>query len=62
MAGQSKPLTLTARITEATGEAITLTADAEIDRADFGMTWNQLGMIKGTAQVNVVARFVKPAA
>jgi polyisoprenoid-binding protein YceI len=61
VAGQTKPLTLTAAITEATDQAITLTADAQIDRADFGMTWNQLGMVKGLAQVNVVARFVKPA-
>ena len=59
VAGQSKPLTLTARISEATGQAVTLTADADIDRADFGMTWNQLGMLKGPAHVDVVARFVK---
>lgn len=62
VAGQKRPLTLTARITEATGDAITLTADADIDRTDFGMSWNQLGMIKGKAHVSVVARFVKAAA
>jgi polyisoprenoid-binding protein YceI len=62
VAGQSRPLTLTARITEATGNAITITADADVDRADFGMSWNQLGMIKGKAHVSVVARFVKTAA
>jgi polyisoprenoid-binding protein YceI len=61
VAGQTKPLTLTATVTEATDEAITLKADTQIDRADFGMSWNQLGMIKGTAQVSVVARFVRPA-
>jgi polyisoprenoid-binding protein YceI len=62
VAGQSKPLTLTAKVSEATGQAVTLTADAQIDRADFGMTWNQIGMLKGPAQVHVVARFVKSAA
>jgi polyisoprenoid-binding protein YceI len=62
VAGQSRPLTLTARVTEATGNAITITADADVDRADFGMSWNQLGMIKGKAHVSVVARFVKAAA
>jgi polyisoprenoid-binding protein YceI len=61
-AGHARPLTVTARITEATGQAITLVADAEIDRADFGMRWNQLGMIKGKAHVNVVAKFVRQAA
>ena len=62
VAGQSRPLTLTARITEATGQAITLTAEAEIDRSDYGMSWNQLGMIKGTAHVSVVAKFVRKVA
>jgi polyisoprenoid-binding protein YceI len=62
VAGRARPLTLTARITEATDQAVTLTADAEIDRVDFGMSWNQLGMIKGKAHVSVVARFVKPTA
>jgi polyisoprenoid-binding protein YceI len=62
VAGQTRPLTLTAKITEATDQAITLRADAEIDRADFGMDWNQLGMVKGTAHVSVVARYVRTAA
>jgi polyisoprenoid-binding protein YceI len=61
VAGRSRPLTLTAKIAEASGQSVTLTADAEIDRADFGMTWNQLGTIKGTAQIHVIARFVKSA-
>lgn len=62
VAGQTQPLTLTAKITEASDQAITLRADAEIDRADFGMRWNQLGMLKGPAHVSVVARYVKTAA
>jgi polyisoprenoid-binding protein YceI len=61
-AGQTRPLALTARITEAADEAITLTADTEFARADFGMTWNLLGMITGVARISVVARFVKQAA
>ena len=59
VAGRTRPLALNARITEATDSAITLVADAEINRADYGMNWNQLGMIKGNAQVSVVARFVR---
>jgi polyisoprenoid-binding protein YceI len=62
VAGQTRPLTLTATITEATVQAITLRADADIDRADFGMRWNQLGMINGPAHVSVVARYVRTAA
>jgi polyisoprenoid-binding protein YceI len=60
-AGITKPFDLTARITEDTGQAITLAADTEFNRADFGMTWGKLGMISGNARVSVVARFVSPA-
>jgi polyisoprenoid-binding protein YceI len=62
VAGTTRPLNFAAKITEATDQAITLRADAEINRADFGSSWNQLGMIKGNAQVHVVARFTRPAA
>jgi polyisoprenoid-binding protein YceI len=61
VAGKSRPLTLTALITHAADDAITLTAEADVDRADFGMRWNQLGMITGKAHASVVARFVKTA-
>jgi polyisoprenoid-binding protein YceI len=62
VAGKTRPLALTAQVTEATAGAITLAATIDIDRADFGMTWNRLGIIKGNAQVSVVARFVRQAA
>ena len=62
VAGQTRPLTLTATITEATEQAITLRAEADIDRADFGMSWNRLGMINGPAHVSVVARYLRTAA
>lgn len=61
VAGQTRPLALTAQITEASDQSVTLTAEAGIDRGDFGMTWNQLGMLKGPAHVHVVAKFVKSA-
>ncbi len=57
--GRTRPLSLTARLTEDSDSAITLTADTEINRADFGMTWNRLGMVSGNAQISVVARFVR---
>jgi polyisoprenoid-binding protein YceI len=44
-----------------TGQAVTLTAEADIDRADFGMTWNRGGMLKAPAHVTIAARFVKAA-
>jgi polyisoprenoid-binding protein YceI len=60
--GVSKPIHLIAKVTEATDDAITVQADGEFDRADFGMTWNRLGMVTGNATVSVTARFVRPTA
>ena len=56
-AGVTRPLALTATIAPESPEAVTLTASGEFDRADFGMTWGKLGMIRGKATVTVVARF-----
>jgi polyisoprenoid-binding protein YceI len=61
-AGKTNPLTFKAKITEATPEAVTLQADATVDRHDFGMNWNRMGMVTGPTKVHVVARFVKSAA
>jgi polyisoprenoid-binding protein YceI len=62
VAGQTRPLSLTATISETTEQAITLRAEADIDRADFGMGWNRIGMISGPAHVSVVARYVRTPA
>jgi polyisoprenoid-binding protein YceI len=56
-AGITRPLRLTATVSGASDQDITLTASGEFDRADFGMTWGKLGMIRGKASVTVVARF-----
>jgi polyisoprenoid-binding protein YceI len=61
VAGVSKPIHLIAKVTQATDDAITLQADGEFDRADFGSTWNRLGMLNGNATVSVTARFIPPA-
>jgi polyisoprenoid-binding protein YceI len=59
VAGRTQPLALTGQVTESSDAAVTISADAEINRADFGMSWNRLGVIKGNAKVHVVARFVR---
>jgi polyisoprenoid-binding protein YceI len=56
-AGRTRPLALTVRVADVTPDSATLSADAQIDRADFGMTWNQLGMMRGHATLSVTARF-----
>jgi polyisoprenoid-binding protein YceI len=58
-AGISRPLSFTAKITEAGPQAATLTAEVPVDRAGYGMTWNRLGMVTGPATAAVVARFTR---
>jgi polyisoprenoid-binding protein YceI len=58
-AGVTRPLTFTATLAEVTEAAVTVRAEAEIDRAQFGMTWNQLGMLRGPATISVLARFTR---
>lgn len=58
VAGTSRPLNITARLSEMTGSGVTLTAETDISRADYGMTWNMLGMMSGPAHVTVTARLV----
>lgn len=60
-AGQTRPLTFKAKITDASAQAVTLQADTAVDRHDFGMNWNRIGMVTGPTQVHVVARFVRSA-
>jgi polyisoprenoid-binding protein YceI len=60
VAGQTRPLTFTATLADVTPAAFTLRAEGVVvDRADFGLTWNQMGMLTGPATVDVVARFTR---
>jgi polyisoprenoid-binding protein YceI len=59
VAGHVKPVTFTAHIQEATGQAVVLTADLHVDRAEFGMAWNPLRMCSMTALGTVKARFTR---
>ncbi|MFF4543563.1 YceI family protein [Streptomyces sp. NPDC001435] len=60
--GISRPQSLTARVTAATADALTLETEFTVDRAEFGMTWNQLGMIRGLATVTATLRFTRAGA
>jgi polyisoprenoid-binding protein YceI len=57
--GVSRPLAFSARATEASNDAVTLTAAVAVDRADYGITWNQLGMLKGQAALALTLRFTR---
>lgn len=55
--GVSRPVAFAARLTVSSAQDVTLEAETALDRAEFGMTWNQLGMIKGATTVTIAARF-----
>ncbi len=60
VAGKTRPLSFNATLAEVTPAAFTLrTEGVVVDRAEFGLTWNQMGMVAGSATVDVVARFTR---
>ncbi|WP_431959059.1 hypothetical protein [Actinacidiphila sp. bgisy160] len=54
----TRPLALTGHVGTSCADAVGLTAEAEVDRAGVGLTWNRMGVIKGAAVLSVAARFV----
>ncbi|MDX3767678.1 MULTISPECIES: YceI family protein [unclassified Streptomyces] len=57
--GISRPQSFTAHLTEASADAVALTAEFTVDREQFGMGWNQLGMIRGATTVTASLHFVR---
>jgi polyisoprenoid-binding protein YceI len=55
--GIGRKLSFPARYESREPGAVVLTGSAEVDRVLFGMTWNQLGMMKGPATIEVELRF-----
>jgi polyisoprenoid-binding protein YceI len=58
VAGTSRPLSFPATARYG-AETVTLTAALPVDRADFGLTWNRLGMLTGQTDVDVSACFTR---
>src|SRR6266540_3873385 len=59
-AGHVKPIEFTAHVEDASARAVTLRAEAVVDRTEFAMTWSPLGMASAMARVTVEARFARP--
>ena len=59
--GVTRAIALSATITAVEQEAVTLTARFPVERARFGMTWNQLGMLRGPATVSAKLHFTRVA-
>lgn len=60
--GISRPQSLTARLVQADGDALTVEAELSVDRSQFGMGWNQLGMMRGLTAVTTTLRFTRTPA
>ncbi|MEU6534347.1 YceI family protein [Streptomyces sp. NPDC047000] len=60
--GVAQPQDLVARVTGAEDGAVTLETEFTVDRERFGMTWNQLGMVRGPATVVATLRFTRTEA
>jgi polyisoprenoid-binding protein YceI len=57
----TRPLSFTAQAAVAGSDSVTLTGEVAVDRFWFGLTWNQLGMIRGLTTVTLNTRFVRDA-
>ncbi|MFE5088742.1 YceI family protein [Streptomyces mirabilis] len=57
--GVTRPQTLTATITEATPDAVTLSTRFEVDRTSYGLSWNWAGMLRGPATMTATLRFTR---
>jgi polyisoprenoid-binding protein YceI len=55
--GISRPYSLTARLNGASADVLTLDAEFTVDRAEFGMGLNRLGMMRGLTTVTASLRF-----
>ncbi|MFI6435719.1 YceI family protein [Streptomyces sp. NPDC050759] len=60
--GVSRPQSFTAHLSDASADAVTLTAEFSVDRDHFGLGWNQMGMIRGLTTVTATLRFTRSAA
>ncbi|MER6710603.1 YceI family protein [Streptomyces sp. NPDC000877] len=60
--GISRPLSLNARLTDSDATGLTLDTEFSVDREQFGMGWNQLGMIRGRTTVTATLRFTRATA
>jgi len=60
--GISRPQSFTARVTDSTADAVTLAAELTVDRAEFGMTWNQMAMMRGLTTITTTLRFARATA
>jgi polyisoprenoid-binding protein YceI len=60
--GRTKPVTFPATVSVAGPGEVWLDAEVHINRADFGLTWNQLGMASMNSTLTIHAVFARVSA
>jgi polyisoprenoid-binding protein YceI len=56
---RTRPVSFAARVSGSDGAQVELDGEIEVNRADFGLTWNQLGMTSMNNTITVHAVFTK---
>ncbi|NEB76205.1 YceI family protein [Streptomyces sp. SID14478] len=57
--GVSRPQAIAVKVTESNADAVALTTEFTVDREQFGMGWNRLGMMRGLTTVTSTLRFAR---
>jgi polyisoprenoid-binding protein YceI len=57
--GRSKPLSFGAKVSSFDGDELWLDGEVHVNRADFGLTWNQMGMASMNNTITIHAVFTK---
>lgn len=57
---QIRPVSFPAQVSRADGGDLLVDAELTVDRSDFGLTWNQLGMASMHNTISVHAVFTRP--
>jgi polyisoprenoid-binding protein YceI len=57
---RTRPVSFDARVSSSDGAEVWLDAEVQVNRADFGLTWNQLGMASMHNTITVHAVFTRP--
>ena len=57
--GRARPVTFPATVTVASSGEVWLDAEIQINRADFGLTWNQMGMASMNNTLTIHAVFAR---
>ena len=56
---RTRPVSLAARVSGSDGAQLVLDGEIQVNRADFGLTWNQLGMVSVQNTITVHAVFTR---